>query len=89
MSLIDVLAVYLLGLKYLVLVIAVLLLLFGLDDLFIDAVFWLRRGWRRLTVYRRQERARPPLLYQQDEQPLAIMVPAWQEADVIAHMADL
>ncbi|MCG9063690.1 phage adsorption protein NrfB [Laribacter hongkongensis] len=89
MSLVDVLAVYLLGLKYLVLVIAVLLLLFGLDDLFIDAVFWLRRGWRRLTVYRRQERARPPLLYRQDEQPLAIMVPAWQEADVIAHMADL
>ncbi|MBP9528055.1 MAG: phage adsorption protein NrfB [Laribacter sp.] len=89
MSLLDVLAIYLLGLKYLVLVIAVLLLIFGLDDLFIDAVFWLRRGWRWLTVYRRQERARPLMLYRQDEQPLAIMVPAWQEADVIAHMADL
>ena len=76
MSLLDVLAIYLLGLKYLVLVIAVLLLIFGLDDLFIDAVFWLRRGWRWLTVYRRQERARPLMLYRQDEQPLAIMVPA-------------
>lgn len=69
-------------------VVALLILLSALDDLFFDLWYWSRRLWRRFTI----ERVRTPLtveqLRQRDEQPIAIMVPAWMEADVIAQMIE-
>ncbi|MDX3934298.1 glycosyl transferase family protein [Stenotrophomonas sp.] len=70
--------------------VAVLILISSLDDLFIDVWYWVRESWRTLTVKKRRE-YRP--LTQQDlllrpEQPLAIMVPAWAEYDVIAQMVE-
>lgn len=67
---------------------ALVILASGLDDLLIDAVYWWRRlalrlGWRR--------EARPPSaaeLQAVPERYLAIMVPAWKEADVIASMVE-
>ncbi|RAP57506.1 glycosyl transferase family protein [Oleiagrimonas sp. MCCC 1A03011] len=89
MSLVDVFSTYLFGLSLVVIVVALLMLISGLDDLFIDLVYWFRRGWRALTVYRRSERMDYRTLYEPDEKPLAIMVPAWQETGVIGHMAEL
>lgn len=89
MWLIDAFSLYLYALKYVAVALAVVILVSGLDDLFIDAVYWLRRLWRALTVYSRHQRFDPATLRQLEEKPLAIMVPAWQEHGVIGHMAEL
>lgn len=71
-------------------VVGILIMLSSIDDLFIDAWYWVRRVYRALMVKKRykgkkltaeQLRAKP-------EQPLAIMIPAWLEYDVIAPMLE-
>ncbi|MGN6226107.1 MAG: glycosyl transferase family protein [Dyella sp.] len=89
MSMLDLLSTYLYGLGYVVMAMAVLMLVSGLDDLFIDVAYWVRRAWKALVVYRRHERMEYTELYTRSEQPLAIMVPAWHETGVIGHMAEL
>lgn len=82
-------ASYLYGLKYIALTLAVLMLISGLDDLLIDIAYWSRRLFRYLVFYRKQGYMEYPALYTKDEEPLAIMVPAWQETGVIGNMAEL
>jgi len=64
---------------------AVAIIFYGLDDLFVDAYYWLRMGFR-LLAYRR----RPPLslekLNAQHEQRIALMIPCWQEDNVLGEM---
>lgn len=86
---VDIFATYLYGLKLIAVTVAVLILLSGIDDLFIDLYYWGRRLWRALTVYRSHPRLGHEALYQPQEKPLAIMVPAWQETGVIGRMAEL
>ncbi len=62
------------------------LALFSLDDLVVDAVFFARLGWRRMTVYRRHARARADTLPTATPGAMAIVVPAWDEAAVIGAM---
>src|SRR6478609_5396661 len=62
----------------------------SLDDLFIDVWYWCRRAARWWTL-ERTGRLRPlglEQLQERAEQPIAIMVPAWQEHDVIASMVE-
>lgn len=87
--LVDGFATYLYGLKLIAIVVAIAMLVSGIDDLFIDIVYWLRNAWRRLTVYRQHDRLNYQALYEREEQPLAIMVPAWHETGVIGQMAEL
>ena len=61
------------------------LALSSLDGLAVDAAFVVRLGWRRLTVYRRHARASADAL-SGPAAPMAIVVPAWDEAAVIAPM---
>uniref|UniRef100_UPI000B7E4AD7 cyclic di-3',5'-guanylate-activated glycosyltransferase NfrB n=2 Tax=Escherichia coli TaxID=562 RepID=UPI000B7E4AD7 len=68
---------------------AVIMFISGLDDFFIDVVYWVRRIKRKLSVYRRYPRMSYRELYKPDEKPLAIMVPAWNETGVIGNMAEL
>lgn len=77
------------GAKYLAFMLALLLLLLGLDDLMIDITFWARHVWRSLTTYRRNKPADEKRLFSVPEKPLAVMVPAWNEAGVIGTMAQL
>lgn len=67
---------------------AVGFLLFAINDLIVDAIYFARRFWRSATVYRRYPRAfGSTLAERQDEQRfVAIFVPAWDEATVIAAM---
>ncbi|MEE7547814.1 glycosyl transferase family protein, partial [Xanthomonas sp. Kuri4-1] len=71
-------------------VVAVVILISSLDDLFIDAWYWVRESWRTLVLKQRAEYR--PLsqkdLQRRPEQPLAIMVPAWAEYGVIAQMVE-
>jgi adsorption protein B len=89
MWLLDAFSIYLYGLSVVVMAIAVLMLISGLDDLFIDIAYWVRRLWKSLFIYRKQPRACYYELYRPAERPLAIMVPAWHETGVIGHMAEL
>jgi adsorption protein B len=62
-------------------------LLFALDDLVVDLIYFTRAGWRSLTVYTRYPRAfadalAPPAAPGR----LAVLVPAWDESAVIGAM---
>ena len=69
---------------------ALAILLSSLDDLFIDAWYWCRRGlrWWRLERTGALRPLTPDQLHDRPEQPIAIMVPAWKESDVIAAMIE-
>nr|WP_306806101.1 glycosyl transferase family protein [Caballeronia sp. BR00000012568055] len=83
-----ILAQYYQGLEYVAATVAAIILLSSLDDLFIDIWFWTRKFWRKVTIERRYSPLTIEQLYARDEQPIAIMVPAWQEQDVIAAMIE-
>jgi adsorption protein B len=63
------------------------LLIGGLDDLLVDLIYGIRRTWRALTVY-----SRIPRMTARDlpapgvAGPVAVFVPAWDEAAVISRM---
>ncbi len=80
------LAAWHIGLHELLLLIGMAIALSGLDDLFIDLVYFARLGWRETTVYSRFARANAQSLRRRDPAPIAIIVPAWDEAAVIGAM---
>ena len=67
---------------------AVGFLLFAVNDLAVDAIYFARRLWRSATVYRRYPKTFGKALAERaDEQRLiAIFIPAWDESSVIAPM---
>ncbi|SDV46542.1 glycosyl transferase family protein [Chitinasiproducens palmae] len=67
---------------------ALVILISSIDDVFIDVYFWVREVWRSLTVKRRYPSLTVAQLMERDEQPIAIMIPAWHEYDVIAAMVE-
>lgn len=83
---VDSIATYWFIVKLLLVTTAVLIAISSLDDLFIDLCYWSRRLYQRLSGKAAAES--PPLeaILQAEERPIAIMVPAWQEDDVIAQM---
>lgn len=87
--LVDYFSTYLYGLKVIAIGLAIMMLISGIDDLFIDIVYWTRRLWRSLTVYRKNDYLGYKQLYEPEEKALAIMVPAWNETGVIGNMASL
>ena len=82
------LAHYYSALEIATIVVAGIILISSLDDLFIDLWYWARRIYRKFTAERRYRPLTPEQLIARDEQPLAIMVPAWLEYDVIAPMIE-
>lgn len=75
-------------LEQIAVVVMVLIVISSLDDLFIDAWYWIRQIYRRFTVQRKYRRLTTRQLTEKTEQPMAIMVPAWLEYDVIAAMIE-
>lgn len=63
-------------------------LLFALNDLAIDAIYFTRRFWRQATVYSRFPRAFGHTFGKDctEENYIAVFVPAWDESAVIAPM---
>ena len=62
-------------------------LLFAINDVFVDLIYFTRRLWRGLTVYSRYPRAFASyFVFKKDPGFLAILVPAWDESAVIASM---
>ncbi|MGE9291326.1 MAG: glycosyl transferase family protein, partial [Puniceicoccales bacterium] len=58
----------------------------GLDDFFVDAVYYIRAGYRFLFKRNKIKPVTWEQLESIPEKPVAIMVPAWQESAVIADM---
>jgi adsorption protein B len=82
----DAFVIYLYSLKYISIFLLLFMFLFGLDDLFIDIYYWIRTFVRRITVYRKRPRADSERLYAEQQRPIAIMVPAWNEIGVVGSM---
>jgi len=62
-------------------------LLFALDDLLVDLIYFVRAGWRSLTIYSRYPRAFADALTPPDRPGrLAVLIPAWDETAVIGDM---
>jgi adsorption protein B len=76
------------GLETLAAILAVVILVSSIDDLFIDVWYWTRRIYRSLTTKREQVALNAGQLREKGEQLIAIMVPAWQEEEVIAAMIE-
>ena len=80
---------YYANLEVLAAVLAVLIIISGLDDLVIDIWYWSRRVGRWFANRKKPYRPLTALqLQERVEQPLAVMVPAWMEYDVIAAMIE-
>ena len=75
-------------LEYAIITVSVIILISSIDDVFIDAWYWVREIYRSLTVKRRYAPLLPEQLQDKPEQHIAIMVPAWLEYDVIALMLE-
>src|SRR6185437_5955667 len=78
---------YLNGLDAVAVATAFIIFVSTLDDLFLDAYYWLHQ-LKRLLLGKSNESVDAQALRDLDEQYLAIMVPAWKEYDVIAKMID-
>ena len=62
-------------------------LLFAINDVLVDLIYFTRRLWRGLTVYSRYPRVFASyFVFKKDPGFLAILVPAWDESTVIAAM---
>jgi adsorption protein B len=62
-------------------------LLFAVNDVLVDVIYFSRRLWRGLTVYSRYPRVFASyFVFKKDPAFLAILVPAWDESTVIARM---
>ncbi|WP_300973431.1 glycosyl transferase family protein [Sphingomonas sp. LHG3406-1] len=62
-------------------------LLFSLDDLAVDAIFFVRRVWRAVTVYRHHPHADARSLVEGAPSGwMVVLIPAWDEASVIGAM---
>ena len=62
-------------------------LLFALDDLVVDLIYFARRGWRACCIYSRFPRAFAGTIAAPARPGwLAVFIPAWDEAAVIAPM---
>lgn len=68
--------------------VAVAFFISGIDDLFIDIYYGIRSLYRRLFILRKYRPLTEEQLLQVSEQPIAVMVPAWDEAPVIRQMLE-
>ena len=61
--------------------------LFAIDDILVDLIYFVRRGWRSLRIYSRFPRSYADT-FAEPNWPgwLAVLIPAWDEASVIAPM---
>ena len=82
----DAIAYLLVACELLTAVVGVVFLISGIDDLFIDICYLARVLYKRLFVAPRYPALREQALRARPEQPIAVMIPAWQESSVIRQM---
>jgi adsorption protein B len=70
------------------LLVALIIMLSSADDLFVDICYWTRRLYRALFVQTRYPRLTIAELRVPEEKWIAIMIPAWQEQNVLERMVE-
>jgi adsorption protein B len=68
--------------------VAVIFFISGIDDLFIDLYYGIRSLYRRISILPKHPPLREEQLLQTLEQPIAILIPAWDESAVIRRMLE-
>ena len=66
--------------------VTVVILIASIDDFFVDCWYWLRELYRWYWITAQHPALKVEALEAKIERPIAIMVPAWQEHDVIQAM---
>ncbi|MFH0925772.1 MAG: glycosyl transferase family protein [bacterium] len=74
--------------KCLLVVVSIVFLVSGLDDFFIDICFVLRSLFRRFFILPKYKPMTEEQILRPDEQPIAVMIPAWDESVVIKAMLE-
>ncbi|MBI5744696.1 MAG: glycosyl transferase family protein [Elusimicrobia bacterium] len=72
--------------KFLMMLTAVVILLNGLDDLFIDVYYYVLQTYRFFFLRGKYKPLSEAQLKEKPQQRIAIMLPAWKESPVIAQM---
>jgi bacteriophage N4 adsorption protein B len=82
----DFLAYVLVITQFTMMVVCTIFLISGLDDLFIDVCFFVRALYRRIFILPYIRPMSEQDLLRHPEQPIAVMIPAWDESAVIRPM---
>jgi len=83
---VDYISLYWLIIKIMTFFTVIVLFISGLDDFFIDIYYWVRRWFKASLKEEKYPNISTKELLDYPEQPLALMVPAWDEAAVIEKM---
>ncbi|RUM69095.1 MAG: hypothetical protein DSZ07_05460 [Sulfurovum sp.] len=86
METVDYISLYWLIIKMMTFFTVIILFISGLDDFFIDVYYWIRRGSNSIIGKEKYPNLTTKELMAHPEKPLALMVPAWDEAVVIEKM---
>ena len=72
---------------YFMIAVSAAIFISGIDDAFIDIVYWVRSVFRRFFLLPKVHKTlQVEQMRQKEQMPIAIMVPAWDESNVIATM---
>lgn len=88
MELTDLFALFLVFAKILMIVVGICFFVSGMDDFFIDACFIARSVYRRFFILPKHPPLTEAALRNRPEQPVAVMIPAWDESSVIRPMLE-
>lgn len=88
MSFVDLFPYVLVASKAILYVVAVVFFISGIDDLFIDCYYGIRSLYRRIFILPKYRPLTEEQLLQVSEQPIAVLIPAWDEAGVIRRMLE-
>jgi len=78
----------LLGLQLLLIVLGLVFVIGGIDELFVDVVYMLRQVYVRLVIRRKFPPLTEARMVEIPEKPVAILIPCWDESAVIRRMLD-
>lgn len=89
MNFIDIVMPYiLLFLQIILSGLGIVFLISGIDELFIDCVYLIYKAYRKIFISRKYSPLTESQLLSIPEKPIAIMIPCWDESDVIRRMLD-
>ena len=88
LTVVDYFAYVMLAFKGLLFVVACIFLVSGFDDLIVDVIYFVRSIYRSLFVRMRYKPITEQQLLSIPEQPIAVMIPAWDESVIIFQMVD-
>ena len=86
MEAVDYISLYWLIIKMMTFFTVIILFISGIDDFFIDVYYWIRKSHKIVVSEETYPHIDTQSLLKHPEQPLALMVPAWDEAAVIEKM---